>query len=163
MEKRPLVVPVPAAVRQYAEDGRALYRASLESNFEGIPHRDLDRLKDQLTPLLSRPGVYPDDRDTITRLMQEWQMRGHSVPAFNSMYDVLKADRRAEREAKAAPRRRYLRERYPEMYAPLNPGLSIVGRPSPTLADRASAWLRGGTPDRPAPTFTDKLRRALHS
>ena len=163
MEKRPHVVPVPAAVRQYAEDGRALYRASLESNFEGIPHRDLDRLKDQLTPLLSRPGVFPDDRHTITRLMQEWQMRGHSVPAFNSMHDILREDHRAEREAKAAPRRRELRERYPEMYAPLNPGLSIVGRPSPTLADRVSAWLRGGTPDRPAPTLTDKLRRALHS
>ena len=84
-------------------------------------------------------------------------MRGLPDYAPTMLMEKLYDEHRAEREAKEAPRRRELRERYPEMYAPLNPGLSIVGLPSPTLADRVAAWLRGGTPERPAPTLTDKF------
>jgi len=161
MTDRLQLVPPPPFVQRIKDESRAIERASLEAAFDGVPQRDLDRLREQLSPLLNRPAVFPDDRNAITRLIQEWQMRGHPVPAFNSMYDIVWEDQRAEREAKAAPRRRELRERYAEMYAPLNPGLNIVGRPSPPLADCLNAWLRGGTPDRPAPTLTDKFYALL--
>jgi hypothetical protein len=70
---------------------------------EGIPQLDLDRLKKQLTPLLTRAPVFPADRDTTTRLLQEWQMRGLSVPAFNAVYDLLWEDHREARQASSAP------------------------------------------------------------
>ena len=88
-------------------------------------------------------------------------MRGLPDYAPNLLWETLYDEHRAEREVAAAPRRRELRQRYPEMYAPLNPGLQIAGQ-TPTFTDRVRAWLRGGTPERPAPTLIERLRLALH-
>ena len=158
MQDRPPldVVPQPPFVQQMKEEAAAFDREVVQTALDAVPAHDLERLRRQLTPLAQRPFV-AEDRHEYTRIIQEWGMRGLPDYAPAMLMERLYDEHRAEREAKAAPRRRELRERYPEMYAPLNPGLNFVGRPSPTMSDRVSAWLRGGTPDRPAPTLTDKF------
>jgi hypothetical protein len=79
-----------------------------------VPQRNLDRLKAQLTPLLDRAPVFPEDRDQTTRLIQEWQMRGLSLPAFNAGREILWEEHRAEHEARSTPLRRH----YEQLYAP---------------------------------------------
>ena len=94
--------------------------------------------------------------------MREWLLRGYTVEQLNSVEELLWDECRLQREAIAAPRIRQLRQLYPAMYAPVNPGLQIVQRP-PTLADKLSASLRGETPERPAPTLTARIQAALRS
>ena len=158
MQERPTlqVVPPPPFVQRMKDEAAASNREATQTAIDAVPPRDLERLRQQLTPLAKRPFV-AEDRHEYTRIIQEWGMRGLPDLAPTILMEALYDEHRAEREAQTAPRRRELRERYPEMYAPLNPGLNIVGRPSPTLSDRVSAWLRGGTPDRPAPTLTDRF------
>ena len=156
MEKRLHAVPPPPFVQRMKDESRAIEAESVQTALDAVPPRDLERLRQQLTPLAKRVCT-ADDRHEFTRIIHEWGMRGLPDYAPNLLWEMLYDQHRAEREAKAAPRRRELLERYPEMYAPLNPGLNIVGWSPPTLTDRISAWLRGGTPERPAPTLADKF------
>ena len=158
MQERPAlhVVPPPPFVQRMKDEAAAFNREAIQTALDAVPPRDLERLRQQLTPLAQRPFV-AEDRHEYTRIIQEWGMRGLADYVPTMLMEKLYDEHGAERDASAEPRRRDLRERYPEMYTPLNAGLSIMGRPSPTLPDRVSAWLRGGTPDRPAPTLTDKF------
>jgi hypothetical protein len=177
MQKRPALqlVSPPAFAQRIKDEARAAERASLNEVLEEIPQHDLDRLKEQLTPLLSRASVFPEDRDTTTCLLQEWQMRGLSVSAFNAVYDLLWEDHREARQASSAPMRpRFEREYAPwfepepkpenraRLHAiPLNS--EEAGKVLATYAEdclnHALGW---SAPDRPsAPTVTDRLTAFL--
>ena len=150
------VVPPPAFVQRMRDQSRSIYSESIQTALDAVPSRDLERLRQQLAPLAKRVCT-AEDRHEFTRIIQEWGMRGLPDYAPTMLMERLYDEYSAQREASAEPRRRELRERYPEMYALLNSGLKIVTRPSPSLGDQVNAWLRGGTPERPALTLTDKF------
>jgi len=145
MEKRLHALPPPPFVQRMKDESRDIYSASVQTALDAVPPRDLDRLRVQLTPLAKRVCT-AEDRHEFTRIIHEWGMRGLPDYAPNLLWEMLYDQHSAEREASAAPRRRELRERYPEMYAPVNPGFRIVGRPPPTLTDRFYAFMRGTAP-----------------
>jgi hypothetical protein len=135
-------------MRQSFAESDAIVRAGQIESLADIPPRDLARLQGQLTPFAQGLRQQAADRHEFTRIVQEWQMRGFDVRDLNTVYELLREDCKAQREANAAPRLRQLRQLYPEMYAPANPGLRVV-RAAPTLTERLLALLRG-QPDRPA-------------
>jgi hypothetical protein len=156
------------------DEARATERASLEQILEDIPQNDLDRLRQQLTPLLSCAPIFPDDRDATTAHLQEWQMRGLPVPAFNAVYDLLWEDHRAAREASAASMRGHFEREYAPWFEPepkpQNPTLHVLPpRSSSEAGERVAAYvdkallgaLAGGTPDRPDPSLKDRFHRFL--
>ena len=108
--------------------------------FEHGP-RDLARLQSQLTPFAQGLRYEAEARREFTRIVQEWQMRGHDVRDLNTVYELLWKDCAQQREANAAPRLRQLKQLYPEMYAPENPRLRVVRRAPPTLTERVMTLL----------------------
>ena len=129
VHRRPALSPEG---RQDRDDFNAVMRQSREAALAKIPLRDLERLWAQLAPYAKRYLV-AEDRHAFTSFLREWSMRGYSCRAFDTVFDMLKEEHRAEREASYVPRRCQLRQLYPEMYAPVNPGLRIVGRPPPLI------------------------------
>jgi hypothetical protein len=107
------LVEVPATVQEMAEEYRAFHRASLESALEGIPDRDLDRLRQQLTPYAKRVCT-PEDQRQIAKFIHEWNMRGLPQAAPPVLWELLREDHRIEREARAATVRPY----YEKLFAP---------------------------------------------
>jgi hypothetical protein len=131
MEEHPAlyVVPQPAYIQRMKDEAAAFRILCIRSALDAVPERDLERLRQQLTPLAKRPCI-AEDRHEFTRIIHEWNMRGLPDFAPTMVFDLLYDEHSAERKAMNAPRRQRLRERFPEMYAALDPGLHIVPRTS---------------------------------
>lgn len=165
MEKRLHAVPPPPFVQRMKDESRAIEAESVQTALDAVPPRDLERLRQQLTPLAKRICT-AEDRHEFTRIIQEWGMRGLPDYAPAMLMEKLYDEHRAEREPKAGPFRRHFEQVYAPWFAPepgpQNPGLSILPpRSSREAGERVAAYvdevLHGGEPGRPAPTLTDRL------